>query len=222
MKKFFNYFFEGEKDRKQVSSISPKRSIIAKIITIILIIGCALIIKNLLSKNLINHINSEKIDNLKASIEDMGDLVAVEYNYTDILTYKDQLTLFNLNLPFTDKKYIIRYQGYIKAGVDLRKADIEYSGSVVKISLPEPRISDNVIDDSKVLILDEKNSIFNPISIKDYSDSLKKELKEREEKALSDGIIQKARKNTEEILRNIVKSLGFDKVIIEFRKTEVS
>ena len=54
----------------------------------------------------------ERVDNLKASIEDIGDLVTVEYNYTDILTYKDSLTLMDMKIPFTDKSYIIKYNGY--------------------------------------------------------------------------------------------------------------
>ena len=159
----------------------------------------------------------ERVDNLKASIEDIGDLVTVEYNYTDILTYKDSLTLMDMKIPFTDKSYIIKYNGYIKAGIDLSKAVVkDVSDTKVELEVPKATITDSVLDEKSMVILDQKNNIFNPLDLGDYQDTLKKELNARELKAKKDGILERAQDNADKILRKMLQSLGYKDINISY------
>ena len=159
----------------------------------------------------------ERVDNLKASIEDIGDLVTVEYNYTDILTYKDSLTLMDMKIPFTDKSYIIKYNGYIKAGVDLSKAVVkDIKETSVEHDVPVAKITDSVLDEKSMVILDQKNNIFNPLDLGDYQDTLKKELNARELKAKKDGLLERAQDNADKILRKLLQGLGFKDIKINF------
>ncbi len=159
----------------------------------------------------------ERVDNLKASIEDIGDLVTVEYNYTDILTYKDSLTLMDMKIPFTDKSYIIKYNGYIKAGVDLSKAVVkDIKETSVELDVPVATITDSVLDEKSMVILDQKNNIFNPLDLGDYQDTLKKELNARELKAKKDGLLERAQDNADKILRKLLQGLGFKDMKINY------
>lgn len=159
----------------------------------------------------------ERVDNLKASIEDIGDLVTVEYNYTDILTYKDSLTLMDMKIPFTDKSYIIKYNGYIKAGVDLSKAVVkDIKETSVELDVPVATITDSVLDEKSMVILDQKNNIFNPLDLGDYQDTLKKELNARELKAKKDGLLERAQDNADKILRKLLQGLGFKDIKINY------
>ena len=159
----------------------------------------------------------ERVDNLKASIEDIGDLVTVEYNYTDILTYKDSLTLMDMKIPFTDKSYIIKYNGYIKAGIDLSKAVVKDVGDTkVELEVPKATITDSVLDEKSMVILDQKNNIFNPLDLGDYQETLKKELNARELKAKKDGILERAQDNADKILRKMLQSLGYKDINISY------
>lgn len=159
----------------------------------------------------------ERVDNLKASIEDIGDLVTVEYNYTDILTYKDSLTLMDMKIPFTDKSYIIKYNGYIKAGVDLSKAVVkDIKETSVVLDVPVATITDSVLDEKSMVILDQKNNIFNPLDLGDYQDTLKKELNARELKAKKDGLLERAQDNADKILRKLLQGLGFKDIKINY------
>ena len=159
----------------------------------------------------------ERVDNLKASIEDIGDLVTVEYNYTDILTYKDSLTLMDMKIPFTDKSYIIKYNGYIKAGIDLSKAVVkDVSDTKVELEVPKATITDSVLDEKSMVILDQKNNIFNPLDLGDYQETLKKELNARELKAKKDGILERAQDNADKILRKMLQSLGYKDIKISY------
>ena len=159
----------------------------------------------------------ERVDNLKASIEDIGDLVTVEYNYTDILTYKDSLTLMDMKIPFTDKSYIIKYNVYIKAGVDLSKAVVkDIKETSVELDVPVATITDSVLDEKSMVILDQKNNIFNPLDLGDYQDTLKKELNARELKAKKDGLLERAQDNADKILRKLLQGLGFKDIKINY------
>ena len=159
----------------------------------------------------------ERVDNLKASIEDIGDLVTVEYNYTDILTYKDSLTLMDMKIPFTDKSYIIKYNGYIKAGVDLSKAVVkDIKETSVELDVPVATITDSVLDEKSMVILDQKNNRFNPLDLGDYQDTLKKELNARELKAKKDGLLERAQDNADKILRKLLQGLGFKDIKINY------
>lgn len=159
----------------------------------------------------------ERVDNLKASIEDIGDLVTVEYNYTDILTYKDSLTLMDMKIPFTDKSYIIKYNGYIKAGVDLSKAVVkDIKETSAELDVPVATITDSVLDEKSMVILDQKNNIFNPLDLGDYQDTLKKELNARELKAKKDGLLERAQDNADKILRKLLQGLGFKDIKINY------
>ena len=159
----------------------------------------------------------ERVDNLKASIEDIGDLVTVEYNYTDILTYKDSLTLMDMKIPFTDKSYIIKYNGYIKAGIDLSKAVVkDVSDTKVELEVPKATITDSVLDEKSMVILDQKNNIFNPLDLGDYQETLKKELNARELKAKKDGILERAQANADKLLRKLLEGLGFKDIKINY------
>lgn len=191
---------------------------IIKLLTAIVILVIVLVAAFKMSSCDIAKNNVEiRRDNLKAAIEELSDLVTIEYNYTDVLTYKDQLSLMDVKIPFTDKKYIIKYSGYIKAGIDLSDAEVDVQDEKAIITLNEPKITDNVIDEKNVMILDEKNNVFNPLSIKDYSDVLKEELKAREEKALEDGILEKAKKNATKFLNSMAKSIGLGGVQIIYK-----
>ena len=159
----------------------------------------------------------ERVDNIKAAIEDIGDLVTVEYNYTDVLTYKDNLTLMDMNIPFTDKSYIIKYNGYIKAGIDMAKSVVKnVEETSVELDVPKAHITDSVLDEKSMVILDQKNNIFNPLNLGDYQETLKKELNARELKAKQDGILERAQDNADKLLRKLLEGLGFKDIKINY------
>ncbi len=64
------------------------------------------------------------------------------------------------NMPFTSKSFIIKYSGYIKAGVDLNGVETQFiDAQSIKMILDKPTIFDNVIIEEEVYIYDEKDSV---------------------------------------------------------------
>ena len=46
----------------------------------------------------------------------LQELALVQHNYTSVISYKDYRKLLNLNVPLTDKYFLLKYNGYVKAG----------------------------------------------------------------------------------------------------------
>ena len=123
----------------------------------------------------------------------------------------------DMKIPFTDKSYIIKYNGYIKAGVDLAKAVVKEVGETsLELDVPSAAITDSVLDEKSMVILDQKNNIFNPLDLGDYQETLKKELNARELKAKKDGILERAQANADKLLRKLLEGLGFKDIKINY------
>ncbi|MCB5558925.1 DUF4230 domain-containing protein [Anaerosalibacter bizertensis] len=157
-------------------------------------------------------------DTIEEEISKLLDLSTVKYNYTNVVAYKDKKKFNGLNMPFTNKGFLIKYSGYIKAGVDLKSAEIDVKDlKNVEIKLDKPKVLDNVINEEDSYVYDEKESVFNQLKLKDLYDVLVKEKENMEKEVIKKGILTEAEKNTKEILTSFLKNLGFKNVKIVFK-----
>ena len=157
-------------------------------------------------------------DTIEEKISRILEISTVEYNYTNVVTYKDNKKMNGFNMPFTSKSFIIKYSGYIKAGVDLNGVETQVIDTQsVRMILDKPVIFDNVIVEEDVYIYDEKDSVFNKLSFEDLYDVLIKEKKSMEEEVIEKGLLNDAEKNTEEILTSLLEGMGFENIEIIFK-----
>lgn len=148
---------------------------------------------------------------VKEKISTLGELVTAEYDYTSVgnETDKKALTLKNgqqFTIPFTSSGFVYSYDGTIKAGINFEEIDVVIEENQIVITLPEAIIISSELDDDSFELYDQKNSIFNPISVSDVSRSTK-ELKENaESRALKKGLLKTAQENAEFLIRNLMQS----------------
>ncbi len=96
-------------------------------------------------------------DTIEEKISRILEISTVKYNYTNVVTYKDNKKMNGFNMPFTSKSFIIKYSGYIKAGVDLNGVETQFiDAQSIKMILDKPTIFDNVIIEEEVYIYDER------------------------------------------------------------------
>ena len=101
-------------------------------------------------------------------ISHIQELALVKHNYTGVIGFKDYKKILNINIPLTDKYFLLKYNGYLKAGVDFSRIKINtLTDSMVHVSIPRPEIFDTVIDEGSVQIYNESENAFNPIKISD-------------------------------------------------------
>lgn len=144
-------------------------------------------------------------------------LSTMQYNYTDVVSYKQSNKFNNVKIPFTEKKFLIKYTGYIKAGIDLKDVTIVVPDpDTVHITMNHAQITDNVINEEDIYVYDEKESIFNQLKISDVYDVLVDEKNKTENKIIENGFLEEADKRTEELITEVLKSMNFKNIVIDF------
>lgn len=139
-------------------------------------------------------------------IQSIGELATVEYLFTDAARFSDSKQLGNWEIPFTEKSFTMKWDGVIKAGIQVDQIVIEVNDGdgIITVTLPAAQILSYEVDNDSVEILDEKNNIFNKISVNDkvqLDASTEEEMKDR---AIRNGLLEKAQKNAEDIIARLL------------------
>ncbi|QQY79354.1 uncharacterized protein DUF4230 [Keratinibaculum paraultunense] len=190
-----------------------KRNIIILLVSIVVISTFLLYFKFSTKKEVT--LLSDTIDEKLAKILEVA---TVKYNYTNVVTYKDNKKISNIDLPFTNKSFIIKYSGYIKAGVDLNGIETNViNPKTVKITLDKPQIFDNVIVEEDVYVYDERDSVFNKLTFDDLYEVLVEEKKNMEKEVVEKGLLKDAEKNAKELIVSLLEGMGFEEIKVNFR-----
>lgn len=148
-------------------------------------------------------------------ISHIQELALVKHNYTGVIGFKDYKRILNINIPLTDKYFLLKYNGYLKAGVDFSRVKINVLGdSIVHVSIPKPDILDTVIDESSVQIYNESENAFNPIKISDYNEALVREKNVMIRDAVNQGILTDATEQAKMVLTTMLEEMGFSDIKI--------
>lgn len=144
-------------------------------------------------------------------------LSTLEYNYTDVVSYKESVKYNNFNIPFTEKKFLVKYTGYIKAGTDLSDVEVSITDPhTINIKIHHSKITDNVINEEDLYVYDEKESIFNQLKITDFRDVFIDEKQKTEAKIIESGFLEEADQRSKDLITELLKSLGFESITITF------
>lgn len=157
-------------------------------------------------------ISSEVIQD---GLRSIGELATQEYSYTEVGTLeKKTLTeIFGISitLPGTKSSYIYSYDGVIKAGLDFAQIAIEKDDETKAIvaTLPRCRITSHQFVEGSFELYDEKNSVFNPVSIRDFDLSNTQLKASAEKKALDKGLLETADENAKALIESFLRG-GYD------------
>ena len=180
---------------------------------LLLIVG-AYSIFNIYKKQSI-HKNTTKVIN---TLKQVLDISTVKYNYSNILEVKKDKSINNIKIPFTEKSFIVKYNGVINGGVkpdDIKV--ISNNKDEISIEIKKCQILDHYIDDENIYIYDIKNSIFNKLEIEEILEYISKSKKEYEDKIINEGFLEEIQENTEESIKNMLSELGYNVVNINFK-----
>ena len=114
---------------------------------------------------------------------------------------------------------MIRYSGYVKAGIDVSQASVFVSGKNVKVILPKPTIQETVIDEKTIQVFDESMNIFNPTKVADYQKAIVGEKNKIMQDALGKGILTESSDQAHKFITSLLEELGFEKVEISEAET---
>ena len=147
---------------------------------------------------------------IQDGLRDMGFLVTEEYYFTQVVSYASSLKLFNLvELGITESKFLASYDGVVTAGIDFEKIRIQkdQDRGVIDVALPEAAILNVDIDPESFELYTEKEGWGNPISLKDYNQSLVELEKNAADRAVERGLLDRAEENARQVVENFIRSL---------------
>ncbi len=152
---------------------------------------------------------------LENRLTEISEFASLTYSYTNMAEFENSKDFYGIKVPFTTKGFIITYDGEIKAGVDLSKAQVEMKGSKIIITLPEAEILSHQIDEDSLEVFDETTSIFNPLKVTDYNAFSKDQKADMEEKAQEKGLLTEARQKAASAIEKFVSQLAGEGYTVE-------
>lgn len=140
-------------------------------------------------------------------LQQISQLATIRYSYTNMGQFENSNEFYGIKLPFTTKSFIVAYDGTITAGVDLTKAKVTVTDQKVTIALPAPQILSHEVDPNSLEVFDETTSIFNPITIEDYTGFQADQQGVMEEKAIQGGLLTQAKDQAEAAIGGLITPL---------------
>ena len=136
---------------------------------------------------------------VEESVRAMSELVTLSYGYTNVgeLTDQKMVKIFGseISLPFGKKSFIIAYDGEMKIGVNMAQVSIDMLDMVILVSVPDAYIISHTVYEDTIVVYDEKNGLFNKITITDYSDFVTEQKALMVDKAVAAGRMEQAKVN---------------------------
>lgn len=168
-------------------------------------------------KYILSEDSQKNTSSIMDTIYKVLEITTTKYNYTNIVTFKKDKTVNNIKIPFTEKSFIVKYNGVIKAGVNGKDIKItKNTKDTIYIQIKKCVILDHYIDQENIYVYDIKNSIFNKLTINEVFGELNKYKNEYEKQIVSEGFIKEVKKNTESSLKTTLKNIGYKTVVVSF------
>lgn len=158
---------------------------------------------------------------LDSEITSLSELVTKKYWYRNATQQEEaKKWLWGANMPFSDIQFVALYDGYIKAGIDLKdvKFDVNQSTKTITITMPKSQIFDHNIPQETINVLQVKNNLFNSVSFNDYNRFISSEKSVMAETAIGQGILTDADEEAKNIIEAFLKNVpGIEAYTLKFK-----
>lgn len=155
------------------------------------------------------------------SVSQILQLSTLEYNYTDVVTHKESSKFKDLTIPFTEKRFMIKYTGYLKAGSDLSNIEIDTPDpKTIHVTINPAKITDNVINEEDIYVYDEKGSVFNQLKIADVYEVMVEQKEKTEAQIIQDGFLEEADQRSKDLMTELLKAMNFENIVIRFNPSK--
>ncbi len=162
-------------------------------------------------------ITRELLDN---EITSLSELTTKKYWYRNATQQEEAKEwLWGADMPFSDIQSVALYDGYIKAGIDLKdiKFNVNQQAKIITVTMPKSKIFDHNIPQETINVLQVKNNLFNSVSFNDYNRFISSEKTIMEKTAIGQGILTEADEEARRIVKTFIMTLpGIDQYKIIF------
>lgn len=151
-------------------------------------------------------------------IVQQNELVSVSQSYSIVDKSTDSNQVFGIDVPFTQNSFWYRYVGTLKAGVSLETASFDFDerSGTITVGLSEPYIISNTPNMDESGVLEERGNWLNPIHVEDVDEFQRTCIERSQEEAVAGGLLDEARTNAEDDIRNMYLAALGDEYTVEF------
>ncbi len=178
---------------------------------IILLVAVVMVCVFMNSLNTKNNIE-RKSDFVSEKLVSISELATSRYEYSNVISIKDSLSFKEYTIPFTEKSFVVKYNGCITAGLDLSTATFAIDKNILTVSVPPCSILSHTVNEDEVYIFDEKTSIFNQLTMDEMLSEIVADKTKTEERIIKDGFLDEVTVDTIKLLKDIFLNCGFDDV----------
>ena len=147
---------------------------------------------------------------IEAGLREIGKLETAEYYFTHVINYASSKQFHGFTLPLTTASFIYSYEGTITAGIDFGSIVVNKDDETktIEILLPAIETLSAEVDPDSFKLYDEKQNIFNPISVENVTDSFAELVGDEEQKAIDGGLYDRARENAVQLIENFISAMN--------------
>jgi|GEM_PF-2762682 len=165
---------------------------------------------------------------LQEQVLSISELATIKYDYTSVINSSNGRNVGSWTIPFSKKTIIAVLDGTMKIGIDVSKIDFpkiptpteDGEPQVVTITIPKATVLDHYPRDQRVL--EEKDGFLNKSTAADYIIDVALALQEMEEKAIADGLLERAEEEARQIIERLVRVFPVEGYTIEVAVAEAA
>lgn len=158
---------------------------------------------------------------IEEQLSAISELVTQKYMYSNADNGEYSNTWgFGWDMPFSEKSLIVKYDGTIKAGIDLKgiTVNVDEDHHKITITLPKSKVTDNNVPQETIETFAIKDGFFNKVTPDDSNNLIVEGKKRMEAKAIERGLLTEADNEAKTIIRAFLNVLpGIDKYTVTIK-----
>lgn len=137
---------------------------------------------------------------IQEQLSNCSELATAKLDYRGLVRYEEG------DIDFLTKKgFSMVYSAEVRAGVDLSQANVEVSGKLVTIKLPQAQMFGVEIDPNSIEFYDSSFALFNWENKQDTTEALKIAQKDAEGRVDKSGMLEQANTQAYTLVENLLK-----------------
>ena len=146
-------------------------------------------------------------ETIAKEIKDVCEYAVLDYRYTNVGKFENQREFYGWSVPFTSKSFILTYDGEIKLGVEGDKIDVNVTGNIISIKLPDVKILSHEVHENSIKVMDETHNIFNQVEVEDYAKFATDRKLEKENEINASDLLEQAKEKVKVQMTDLLDSL---------------
>ncbi|WKD57278.1 hypothetical protein CAPI_03590 [Corynebacterium capitovis DSM 44611] len=145
-------------------------------------------------------------ESLGAAFNEIAELSTEEYAYSRVGSFDQRgFQIAGRTVPFTGRNFLVTYDGTVKAGIrnaELIEVRLDDTVRTLSITTPHAEVLSSTISPESINVYDQSMNPLNQVRVQDVSAFLAEQERNAENTAVEQGLLERADRRVEELLRN--------------------